>query len=103
MKEKLDNIHHLAIQVKDIAKAVSWYTNNYNCEVDYQDNSWAMLKFENTCLALVLADDHPYHFAILTEHCNQYGTPQEHRDGTKSVYIKDLDHNSVEMLELPRK
>ena len=100
MNEKLDTIHHTAIQVQDIAKSVSWYTENFNCEVEYQDESWAMLEFANTFLALVLPHQHPYHFAITQNDLSIYGIASEHRDGTSSVYIKDADGNNVEMLKL---
>lgn len=101
MDKKLDTIHHTAIQVQDIAKSVKWYTDNFACEIEYQDESWAMLKFANTSLALVLPHQHPYHFAILTDDLTPYGEATPHRDGTASVYIKDEDGNNVEILTLP--
>lgn len=100
MNKKLDVIHHTAIQVKDIAQSVDWYTENFACEIEYQDDSWAMLKFANTSIALVLPHQHPYHFAIVTEDLSTYGEATPHRDGTASVYIKDVDGNNVEMLTL---
>lgn len=60
-----------------------------------------MLKFANTSLALVLPEQHPYHFAIITDDLSPYGEAVLHRDGTASVYIKDADGNNVEMLTLP--
>lgn len=51
MTKKLDTIHRTAIQVKDIAKAVTWYLERFACEIEYQDESWAMLKFANISLA----------------------------------------------------
>ena len=101
MIKKLDTIHHTAIQVHDIAMAVSWYTEHFTCEIEYQDDSWAMLKFANTSLALVLPEQHPYHFAIVTDDLSSYGKAVPHRDGSASVYIKDVDGNHVEMLTLP--
>ncbi|MEM7617309.1 MAG: VOC family protein [Pseudomonadota bacterium] len=101
MNKELDIIHHTAIQVKDIAQSVSWYVENFQCEIEYQDASWAMLKFANTSLALVLPEQHPYHFAILRDDLAPYGNAVPHRDGTSSVYIKDVDGNNVEMLKLP--
>ena len=56
MTKQFDTIHHIAIKVKDISKAVSWYIEHFACEIEYQDNSWAMLKFSNTSLALVLPE-----------------------------------------------
>ena len=96
-----DTIHHIAIQVKDIARSVEWYTSHYACEVSYQDDSWTMIEFANTSLALVIPEQHPYHLAITTANASPYGTPAPHRDGTRSVYIQDPDGNNIEMLELP--
>ena len=101
MNKELDSIHHTAIQVKDIAAAVSWYTERFSCEIEYQDESWAMLKFSNTSIALVLPDQHPYHFAIISDNLSPYGKAVPHRDGTSSVYIRDEDGNHVEMIKLP--
>jgi catechol 2,3-dioxygenase-like lactoylglutathione lyase family enzyme len=103
MEKKLDKIHHTAIQVQNIDKAVSWYTEHFNCKIEYQDSSWAMLKFANTFLALVLPGQHPYHFAIMQNDLSAYGEASQHRDGTSSVYIKDVDGNNLEMLKLPDK
>jgi len=101
MKKELDHVHHVAIQANDIGKAVSWYTERFKCAIEYQDESWAMLRFANTSLAIVLPDQHPCHFAITQEDLGAYGKAIPHRDGTSSVYIKDADGNSVEMLKLP--
>lgn len=46
-EHKLDNIHQTAIQVKDIANAVSWYTKRFACEIEYQGGSWEMLKLQS--------------------------------------------------------
>ncbi|GAB6034708.1 hypothetical protein JCM17795_09100 [Galenea microaerophila] len=43
MTKPLDTIHHTAIQVKNIAHAVTWYTERFASEIEYQDDSWAML------------------------------------------------------------
>jgi len=101
MNKSLDAIHHIAIQVKNIATAVSWYKERFACQIEYQDESWAMIKFANTSLALVLPDQHPYHFAIIAEDLAPYGDAVLHRDGTSSVYIKDQDGNNIEILKLP--
>ncbi|WP_306252441.1 VOC family protein [Parvularcula sp. IMCC14364] len=96
----LDEVHHVAIQVRCIGDSMKWYKESFNCEIEYQDDSWALIKFNNMYLALVLAEQHPYHFAIVQEGIDRYGEPIPHRDGTRSVYIKDPDGNNVEMLEL---
>lgn len=101
MTKNLDVIHHTAIQVADIAAAVAWYQDNFKCKIAYQDDSWAMLDFANTSIALVLPEQHPYHIAITKPDLSVYGQPTPHRDGTSSVYIKDPDSNTLEMLKLP--
>lgn len=99
MEIELDEIHHLAIQVKSIRRSVEWYKKKFKCNVNYQDKSWALLEFSNILLALVLPDQHPAHFAITRKNITMYGQPKKHRDGTSSVYIHDLDDNSIEMLK----
>ena len=95
---KKDIIDHLAICTDDIAKSVAWYINNFNCNILYQDKSWAMLEFDNVKLALVLPDQHPFHFAILKDDVESYGEPVTHRDGSVSVYVKDRSDNNIEIL-----
>ncbi|MEI7782495.1 MAG: VOC family protein [Planctomycetota bacterium] len=33
----LDEIHHIAISVRDVAEAVDWYRKHFRCEIGYQD------------------------------------------------------------------
>ncbi len=101
MSTKLDAIHHVAIPVPDVARAVEWYTSRFNCEVEYIDESWALLAFANTKLALVLPQEHPSHFAITRSDAHTFGNLVRHRDGLHSVYITDLFNNSIEVLEEP--
>ncbi|MCE2993943.1 MAG: VOC family protein [Alphaproteobacteria bacterium] len=100
MAKSLDYIHHIAIQVQDIEGSVLWYTSNFDCEISYHDDSWALLKFDNIALALVLPSQHPNHFAVTRDDITLFGTPVPHRDGTSSVYIADPSGNKVEMLKL---
>ncbi|MDG2176896.1 MAG: VOC family protein [Gammaproteobacteria bacterium] len=93
-----DKIHHIAVQVDDIGDAVDWYTQSFDVEVSYQDESWAMLEFDNLSLALVLPGEHPGHFAVTNDHAEKYGSLTTHRDGTASVYIKDPFGNAVELI-----
>ena len=59
----------------------------------------ASVAFENVRLAFVLAEQHPPHVAILGDPA-AFGEPKVHRDGTSSVYLKDPNHNNVEILAL---
>lgn len=94
----LDAVHHVAVPVEDVARAVEWYTNAFRCRVLYQDPTWALLEFANTRVALVIPSQHPAHLAFESPHAEQFGPLTTHRDGTRSLYIQDADGNSVEIL-----
>ena len=98
-KTDLDAIDHVAISVTDIKAAVAWYTKQFKCTVDYQDESWAFLKFDNIRLALVIPSQHPAHLAFKVTDAEQYGALKTHRDGSRSVYVKDPAGNAVELLD----
>ena len=91
----MEKIDHIAIVVTNINHAVNWYTKNRDCKVNYQDESWAELQFENIKLALVLPQDHPPHIAF--EDDSIEGT--EHRDGSESVYDHDTFGNKIEKIK----
>jgi catechol 2,3-dioxygenase-like lactoylglutathione lyase family enzyme len=48
----MDRLHHVAIAVPDIGKALDWYRDQFDIEIVYVDESWALLKFDNIALAL---------------------------------------------------
>jgi catechol 2,3-dioxygenase-like lactoylglutathione lyase family enzyme len=95
----MTRIHHVAIPVNDVASAVSWYRGAFNCSVSYQDSSWAMLDFDNLSLALVSQGQHPAHIAVTDPRAERFGTLVAHRDGTRSVYVRDNSGNAVEILD----
>ncbi len=98
MHKHLDAIDHVAIAVPEIGSAIDWYQQHFQCEVLYQDNSWALLQFSNIKMALVLPAEHPPHIGFLTAKAVEFGPLKQHRDGTKSVYISDPAGNSLELL-----
>ena len=95
----LDQIHHIAIQVQEIQRAIDWYRSHFKFKVTWQDETWALLQFENTALALVIPGQHPPHIAFSMENAEELGELSPHRDGTRSIYIRDLDGNVVECLD----
>ena len=95
----LSSLHHVAIQVNDISQAARWYQSQFSCQLSYIDDSWALIQFANTSLALVLPNQHPPHLALSVENAGQYGPLKTHRDGTRSTYIKDQDGNVVELMD----
>ena len=94
----LDAIDHVAVPVREIAPAVDWYRKTFKCEVGYQDDSWARLRFANMSLALVIPEQHPPHIGLVSDQAETYGQLKPHRDGTRSTYIRDPAGNSVEIL-----
>ena len=48
-------LDHIAFNVKNISKAVSWYKKFLKAEVEYQDETWAMLKIDGAKIALSIS------------------------------------------------
>ena len=94
----LDSIDHVAIPVENIAASVDWYRKNFRCDIAYQDDTWALLKFGNMRLALVIPSQHPAHVGFVSPEAEKFGTLKTHRDGTRSVYVNDPSGNSIEIL-----
>ena len=97
--QKLDTVHHVAVAVANVKDTVDWYAKRFDCKVAYQDETWALVEFANISLAFVLPEQHPPHFAVLGDP-NAFGEAKTHRDGTRSVYLKDPSGNDVEILAL---
>ena len=97
----MEKIDHIAIVVTNINHAVNWYKDNRDCELNYQDESWAELQFENIKLALVLPQDHPAHIAFESDDWGP-DTPTKHRDGSESVYDHDTFGNIIEYIKYGR-
>ena len=94
----LDEIHHVAIAVSNVAKSVDWYRTPVRCDGEYQDETWALLEFGNTRLALVIPDQHPPHIGFIHPKAEAFGALKPHRDGTRSCYVADPAGNAVEVL-----
>ena len=94
----LDSIDHVAIPVKDIASAVDWYLATFQCDVKYRDDTWALLRFNNISLALVIPEQHPAHIGFVSPEAEKFGALKTHRDGTRSCYVTDPAGNSIEIL-----
>tara|TARA_Y100000588_G_scaffold245178_1_gene259467 strand:+ start:9893 stop:10123 length:231 start_codon:yes stop_codon:yes gene_type:complete len=72
MSKYLNNTDHVAVQVSDVSNALVYYAERFECEVTYQDTTWALIKFENI---------------------------KYHRDGIGYIYTKDLERNFIEILD----
>jgi len=100
MTNTLDQIDHIAIQVKNIKKSLDWYLSNFKCKEIYSDKTWAFIEFDNIKLALVTNTEHPAHFSIINNKIklNQKNV-LEHRDKSISKYIKDINGNYIELIK----
>ena len=114
----VQRLGHIAIRVKDIEHAKSFYMN-LGMNLVWDDNDWCYLETGsgNDGLALLgpnyeAAGPHfAFHFYDRTEvediHSQLHekgirvGTLHDHRDGTASFYLQDPDGNWLEMLYQP--
>jgi len=97
---KLD---HIAINVKNIESAASWYTQNLGAEIIYCDESWAMLNIGLTKIALTIANQHPPHLGFSVGSLDKLpcDNPKYHRDGSAYHYVEDPDGNVIEYVYYP--
>ena len=97
----MDNIDHIAVQTNNINESLKWYKDMFKCNVLFEDETWALIEFKNTKIALVVPEQHPPHIAIKRKNLEQYGNPVKHRDGSESVYIESPDRNTFELIRYP--
>ena len=95
----LTHIDHIALEAKNIKNSVEWYKKEFNCDVKYQDDSWALLRFKNISVALVTPGEHPPHFAVVDERVQQLENHKKHRDGIAYIYETDPDSNVIEKID----
>jgi len=91
-------IDHVAINVQNISRSADWYVDTFDAIIDYQDETWAMLRVGDSKIALTLKGHHPPHIAIEVVDFSESDTIREHRDGSKYVYKSDPDGNIVELI-----
>ena len=95
----IEKLHHIAVTVTDVPAAVRWYKEHFDLIVNYADDTWASLQFENIALALIKPEQHPRHIAVERSNAKNFGPLTRHRDGTASTYIIDPWGNTVEILD----
>jgi catechol 2,3-dioxygenase-like lactoylglutathione lyase family enzyme len=99
---------HVAIPSKDIPRAIEWYRARFNATVLYKDETWAFMQVGGTKVALVTSAQHPPHFALsLTAEALRDAAAlakvdvENHRDGSRGIYLFDPDGNAVELINYP--
>ena len=114
----VQRLGHIAIRVKDIERAKSFYMG-LGMNLIWDDNDWCYLEagLGKDGLALLgpgykVAGPHfAFHFSDrddvedIHNHLNEQGVPvgklHAHRDGTASFYLQDPEGNWLEMLYQP--
>ena len=103
----MTKIDHIAIQVSNLFESVDWYVKNFNSQILYSDDTWAMLLVGNTKLALTIPEQHPPHIAFEVESLSEFPCAdseiKEHRDGSKYLYVNDPSGNVIEYIYYPQK
>ena len=98
---------HIALNSSNIKSSVEWYSRNMGCEVEYADETWAMLNCNGTKIALVTKGSHPPHVAFRMSSSIQIPCDEDkirvHRDGSSYYYGSDPDGNIIEWLVYPEK
>ena len=97
---KLD---HVALNVQNLTRAVDWYCQK-GFIVTYQDSTWAMLQLGGFRLALTIPEQHLPHVAFVVDSLEEMppGEILEHRDGSKYLYQKDSEGNTLEFIYWPK-
>ena len=95
----LTYIDHIAVKSEDIKASVDWYIKKFNCQIKHQDETWALLSFDNISIALVTPGEHPPHFAVIDKRISDNKNLKTHRDGIGYVYESDPDKNIIELLD----
>ena len=100
MKDLKYKFDHVALQVKDLNRAVKWYTCNLDAKIEYMDETWALIEIGTTSLALTLASQHPPHVAFQVKSIGDIPCSEikEHRDGSKYAYVRDSEDNTIEFI-----
>ena len=98
MKEQLNLVDHIALNVADISRAVHWYTTSFNCKLVYQNASEAMIQFGNIRLQLILPSQVPQHIALRRPDAGSFGELRESQAGFVSTFVSDPTGNMIEII-----
>lgn len=97
-EEIFDSIHHIAINVADVAKAAQWYQTSFHCRVVFQEKTLAIVEFKNLKLYLLLPNQAPSHVAFERSDAHTFGELQEQTDGSLATFVADPTGNVVQIV-----
>lgn len=100
---------HIAIETQDIKNTMSWYIDFLdNPVILYQDETWGLIETGKLKIAFVKNAFHPPHIGLKVSNKSQEKALADlypdlkwniHRDGSKSIYVKDPSGNVVEFVK----
>ena len=95
----IQGLDHIAINVKNLPESVAWYVENLGAEIEYCDETWAMLNIAGNKVALTIPEQHPPHIAFTVSDISDLGEdPKRHRDGSYFRYVNDPEGNTIELI-----
>ena len=99
---------HVALTSKNIKNSIKWYVENLDAEVLYEDDTWGLVNVSDVKIAFVIPKQHPSHicFEVSEDYIDKHLDSKifkEHRDGSSSCYVSDIDGNHIELLKWPKK
>ena len=102
--QKIDALKfdHVAVTSKNISDSLAWYSERFELKVIYQDETWALISIGGAKIAFVMEQQHPPHVCFNVDMSSfkfDESKFKEHRDGSRSEYIEDLDGNFIELLK----
>lgn len=95
---RLDEIDHVAVNVADIENSVRWYLTSFSCTVERQEKTFAILRFRNLKLVLILPSQQRGHVGYKKTDAASFGEITERTDGIKSTFVADPTGNIVELI-----
>jgi catechol 2,3-dioxygenase-like lactoylglutathione lyase family enzyme len=100
---------HVALETTDIMASVQWYLARLDePKILYQDETWALIESRGNKIAFVSPRQHPAHIALRVQSSDHeelieqlYPNPvwKNHRDGSRSFYVRDPSGNMVEFIK----
>lgn len=102
-------VDHLALESTNIDASVKWYLQILdNPKILYQDQTWALIESCGVKIAFVSPHQHPSHLGLKIDSKEQEedlrtrypnAVWKEHRDRSKSFYVRDPSGNLVEFIK----
>ena len=96
--EELTQVHHVAINVSNLAAAIKWYQTSFNCRLIHQEPRQAILQFANVKLALLLPSQEQPHVAFVKADAANFGELFPQPGDIQSTCLADPTGNLVELV-----